>query len=59
MIYYVLVGIITTLSKDNYTGMKNYYYHSKDNNNSICEIKNLDHYLNENNPYIALYKIKI
>ena len=41
-----------TLLKKN----KNYYYDSKANNNSICEIENLDQCLNGNNPYIALYK---
>ena len=35
---------------------KNYYYDSNANNNSICEIENLDQYLNENDPYIDLYK---
>ena len=69
---YVLVGIITTPSNDHYTGIivnmpndktllkknKNYYYDSKANNNSICEIENLEQCLNDNNPYIALYKKK-
>ena len=35
---------------------KNYYYDSKANNSSICENENLEQCLNENNPYIALYK---
>ena len=69
---YGLVGIITTPTNDHYTGIivnmlnnktkleinKNYYYDSKANNNSICVIENLDQCLNENNPYIALYKKK-
>ena len=69
---YVLVGVITTPSNDHYTGIlinlsddinklvknNSYYYDSRSVNHDIIGIENLDECLNNNNPYIALYKKK-